>query len=136
MNQRKAEKLKHLVLFLSLAFTTGNLFCQTNAPVKKLLQGFDAASQSNIDVIASGHDDEVPCPPEYTNVISNTNLFTADEQKLLNDITLTYGDETSNSVPPGSVTARRAMLFMLPRWSVIRSREKLFESEWIIFQDR
>jgi hypothetical protein len=67
------------------------------------LQGFDAASLSNVEVIASGGNDEVPCPPEYTNVISNTNLFTADEQELLNYITQTYGDETSNSVPPGSV---------------------------------
>ena len=72
---------------------------------KKASPEFDAASQSNIDVIASGFGDGIPCPPEYTNVISNPNLFTPDEQKLLNYITLTYGDETSNSVPPGSVLA-------------------------------
>lgn len=96
-------KLQYLILILASSFAANNLFGQTNNSPKKLLQGFDAASQSNIDVIASGFGDEVPCPPEYTNVISNTNLFTPDEQKLLNDITLTYGDETSNSIPPGSV---------------------------------
>jgi len=86
-----------------LLIVTGNLWGQTNNPSKKLLQEIDAASQSTIDVSASGFGDEVPCPPEYTNVISNTNLVTEDEQKLLNDIMLTYSDETSNSVPPGSV---------------------------------
>jgi hypothetical protein len=89
--------------FLCLLLVTGNLFGQTNDSSKKLLQGFDAASQSNVEVIASGGNDEVPCPPEYTNVISNTNLFTAYEQKLLNDIASDYGNEVSNTVPPGSV---------------------------------
>ena len=70
-------KLELPVLSLCLLIVTGNLFGQTNNPSKKLLQGFDAASQSNIEVIANGtFENEVPCPPEYTNVISNTNLFT------------------------------------------------------------
>jgi hypothetical protein len=97
-------KLERLVLFLSVVFLTGNLFCQPNPSAKKLLPGFDAASQSNVEVIANGtFENEVPCPPEYTNVISNTNLFTPDEQRLLNDIVLNYGNEESNTVPPGSV---------------------------------
>ncbi|HUB87591.1 MAG TPA: hypothetical protein VMB22_06835 [Verrucomicrobiae bacterium] len=76
----------------------------TNEPAKKTISGFDAASQSNIDVIASGNmDDEVPCPPEYANVVSNTNLFTLDEQKLLNGIPSGYENVTTNSGPPGTV---------------------------------
>ena len=98
-------KLERLILSLCLLMVTDNLYGQTNHPPKKLLHGFDTASQRNIDVIASGGNDAVPCPPEYTNVISNTNLFTADEQILLNYITRTYGNETSNSVPPRSVMA-------------------------------
>jgi hypothetical protein len=43
------------------------------------------------------------CPPEYTNVLSNTNLFTPDEQKLLKAIPLLYGNITPTSGPPGSV---------------------------------
>jgi hypothetical protein len=93
-----------LVLFFSFILVTDNLLCQTNPPARKLLHGFDAASQINVEVVADGtFDGEVPCPPEYTNVISNTNLFTPDEQKLLNDIVLNYGNEESNTVPPGSV---------------------------------
>ena len=99
-------KFELLIFCLCLLIITGNLSGQTQSspPARKLLQGFDAASQSNIEVIADGtFDNEVPCPSENTNIISNTNLFTADEQKLLNDIRLTYGDETTNTVPPGGV---------------------------------
>lgn len=92
-----------LITGLALLLSASNLFGQTNHPPKKLLAGFDAASQSNIDIIASGFGDEVPCPSEYTNVISNTNLFTADEQKLLKEFPLKYGKTTTNSGPPGSV---------------------------------
>jgi hypothetical protein len=97
-------QIKRFILSgLCLAIVTGELLGQTNSPSRKLLFGFDAASQTDVDVIASGARDEVPCPPEYTNVLSNTNLFTRDEQKLLDEIALVYGNETSNSVPAGSV---------------------------------
>jgi hypothetical protein len=44
---------------------------------QKFIGSLNAASQSNLEVIASGDmDDKVRCPPEYTNVISDTNLFT------------------------------------------------------------
>jgi len=88
-------KLKRLILVLGLLIATCNLFGQTNNSPKKLLQGFDAASQSNVEVIASGNmDDAVPCPPEYTNVISNTNLFTPAEQQLLKDAQLYLTNNT------------------------------------------
>ena len=45
----------------------------------------------------------MPCPLEYTNIISNTNLFTPDEQKLLKEIPLIYSKVTTNSGPLGSV---------------------------------
>lgn len=77
-------KLERQILILGLMFVATGLFGQAVRPEKKVISSFDAASQSNVDVIASGNmDDAVPCPPEYTNVISNTNLFTLGEQKLL-----------------------------------------------------
>jgi hypothetical protein len=79
-------KLKQLILVLGLLIATNNLFAQTNHPAKKFIGSYDAASQSNVDVIASGNmNDAVPCPPEYTNVISNTNLFSPAEQQLLKE---------------------------------------------------
>jgi len=97
-------KLEHLIIILGLSFAGSDVFSQNTHPAKKVIRSFDAASQRNVDVIASGNmDDAVPCPPEYTNVISNTNLFTPDEQKTLNEILVDYCQVTTNSGPPGSV---------------------------------
>jgi hypothetical protein len=88
-------KLQYLILVLAFSFAANNLFGQTNHPAKKVIGSYDAASQSNVDVIASGNmDDAVPCPPEYTNVISNTNLFTPDEQQLLKEAQLYLTNNT------------------------------------------
>ena len=63
-----------------MLLSASNLLGQTNPPMQEYLPWFDAASQSNIEIIASGKVyDAMPCPPEYTNVISNTNLFTPKE---------------------------------------------------------
>lgn len=43
------------------------------------------------------------CPPEFTNVIANTNLFSSVEKKLLTEIPLVYASVTTNSGPPNSV---------------------------------
>jgi hypothetical protein len=92
-----------LFFCLNVLLFSQNLFGQTNFPARKFIQGLDTASQSNVEVMAGGGLDEVPCPPEYTNVISNTNLFTPEEQKLLEEIPLKYGRVTTNSGPTGSV---------------------------------
>jgi hypothetical protein len=97
-------KFSGLITGLALLFSASNLFGQTNHPAKKILVGFDIAGQSNLDVVAGVNGDKVPCPPEYTNVISNTNLFSPDEYKLLREIPLIYGKvATTNSAPLGSV---------------------------------
>ena len=48
----------------------------------------DAASQSNVVVTVSDWDHPGPCPLKYTNVLSNTNLFTPAEQELLRAVSL------------------------------------------------
>ena len=97
-------KPRYLILVLALSFAVNNLFGQTNHPTREYLPWFDAASQSNIEIIASDSiRNSVPCPPEFTNVISNTNLFTLDEQKLLKEIPLIFANVTTNSGPVGSV---------------------------------
>jgi hypothetical protein len=97
-------KISHLVLVSGLLFAAGNLFGQGSHPAKMTTLSLYAASHTNIDVIASGSwDEEAPCPPEYTNIISNTNLFTPEEQRFLNEIPVKYGNVTSNSGPAGSV---------------------------------
>jgi len=97
-------KLKYFIFIFCLSFATSNLFGQTNHSAKKTIGSLNAASQSNIDVIASGNmDDAVPCPSEYTNIISNTNLFTPDETKLLKEISFNL---STNSTQRGIVKVR------------------------------
>ncbi len=73
---------------------------QTNYPARKFIENLDSASQTNIEVFAGGMNDEQPCPPEYTNAISNTNLFSVEEQKFLEEIPTKFGRVTTNSGPP------------------------------------
>jgi len=63
-------------------------------------------SQSNIvvtvsELYSSGH----PCPIEFTNALSNTNLFTPKEQKIINELFNKYQNTTTNSGPAGTVLA-------------------------------
>jgi hypothetical protein len=99
-------KTINLIIFqfcLWSLLVTQSLNAQTNSIARKFIQGLDQTSQSNVEVYAGGGFDEVPCPAEYTNVISNTNLFTPEEQKFLREIPVIYGKVTTNSPPPGSV---------------------------------
>src|ERR1035437_9498622 len=97
-------KINHLILVAGLLLVAGNLFGPGSLSARETMLIHYGACRSNIDLIASGSfDDEVPCPPEYTNIISNTNLFTQEEQRLLNEIPVKYGNVTSNSGPAGSV---------------------------------
>ena len=103
-------------LILVLLLSTSNLFCQTNYLAKKITGGLDDPSQSNVEVLVSGMADARPCPPEYTNVISNTNLFTPDEQELLSKIPIEYGYVTTNSGPPGSILVSYETWPILTEW--------------------
>lgn len=93
-------------IFLGVYFlSVGNLIGQTNQIKYPIIETLDPESQSNIIVIRNEEWPRPPCPPEFTNLISNTNLFTPAEEKLLLEIPLKYKDVTTNSGPPGSVLA-------------------------------
>lgn len=78
---------------LSVSF----LFGQTNQPATRHIIGLDITSQRNIEVIANGvNGDLVPCPSEYTNIITNTNLFTLSEQQLLNEARLSVTNHSGS----------------------------------------
>ena len=90
------------MLILNLLLFTCNLLGQ-NKPnsddAMDLLQGmFEPDSRTNMTFVNYGL-----CPPQYTNVISNTNLFTPGDEKLFNEILVNYKNVTTNSGPPGSV---------------------------------
>jgi hypothetical protein len=62
----------------------------------------DQKSQSNVVVTVSDVDDPEPFPLKYTNVLSNTNLFTPAQQELLQAIPTKYRDVATNSGPLGT----------------------------------
>jgi len=76
---------------------------QTNQQGKLIIPFLDEASQSNVvvtvsDVLGNGQ----PCPVEYTNTLSNTNLFTAEERRLIREALVKYAEVTTNSGPHGT----------------------------------
>ncbi len=96
-------KLQYICLILNLLLSAYKLLGQTNSTRQPAIMFLDAASQSNIVVIVDGQEHSQPCPLKYTNLISNTNLFTPTELSMLKEIPLKYKNITTNSGPPGSV---------------------------------
>jgi hypothetical protein len=90
------------IIIFGLLLITDSLSGQTNPIIPEL----DAASQGKLIVIVANAHDKQPCPPDYTNLLSNTNLFTLDEQLLLNEIPMKYGNVTTDVGPLGSVLLR------------------------------
>jgi hypothetical protein len=99
-------KLRYFILGIGLFFSVGNLFSQTNRTGRLFIPFFDKESQSNVFVKVCNFGSGEPCPLKYTNTLSNTNLFTPEEQKLLNNVLAkykNYQELKTNSGPPGSV---------------------------------
>ena len=59
---------------------------------------FEPDSQTNLSIAVLAN-----CPPEFTNAVSNGNLFTLEEQNLLKDILTKYKNTTTNSGLPGAI---------------------------------
>jgi hypothetical protein len=59
-------------------------------------------SQSNI-IVTADPEHRISCPPEYANLLSNTNLFSAAEVQQLKAIPLKYKNITTNSGPAGTI---------------------------------
>src|SRR5208282_4493353 len=66
----------------------------------------DEKSQSNVLFTVCNLSSPIPCPVKYTNRLSNTNLFSLEEQKSLKTIPIKYRNVTTNTGPPGSVLTR------------------------------
>ena len=96
-------KLRFILLNLSLLISAGNLFSQTNQAGKLIIPFLDIESQSNINITASDiFGNGQSCPTVFTNALSNTNLFTREEQKLISNAFVIYTKVTTNSGPPGA----------------------------------
>jgi hypothetical protein len=93
-------ELRHLVLSLLISGTS--LFIQASHAEQLIFPFLTLESQSNI-IVTANFDHPKLCPPDYTNLISNTNFFSIAEQRNLKEAALKYKDVTTNSGPAGSV---------------------------------
>lgn len=109
LNQSKATinswdtRLKYLALASCLLFFILNLFSQTNQTSRLFFPFLDNESQGNIIVKVSDLGYGQPCPSEYTNTLSNPNLFTPEQQKTIKETFVKYKNVMTNSGPPGTV---------------------------------
>jgi hypothetical protein len=97
---------------------------------------FVGEGRTNIAIIV---DTPQPCPLEYTNIISNTNLFSSAEQMLLIELPTEYKNVTTNAPPKGSLFAgmdKTANSFFMEGFTIARfqytnseARVKVFFNE-------
>jgi len=95
-------KAKYFILSFCLLCCVYYLWAQANRSGRLFIPFLDPNSQSNVVVILNGSHPQ-PCPLEYTNIISNTNLFSPAEREMLTAIPIKYKNVTTNSGPMGSV---------------------------------
>ena len=95
-------KLQYLLPYVCCIWS-GILFGQTNQTGKMIIPFLDKESQSSVNVTVSDlFGKGLPCPTEYTNTLSNTNLFSFEEQKLIRQALTNYIAITPNSGPQGT----------------------------------
>jgi hypothetical protein len=97
-------KQQCVILYFGLLFSACNLLGQTNQPERLTIPFLAEDSQSNIIVTVSdlfGRGKQ--CPIKYTNVLSNTNLFTFEEQKTIGEAFVKYKNVATNFGPSGTV---------------------------------
>ena len=93
------------ILASTLLFLWGTLLGGQNQDSRLFIPFLNRDSQSNVIVTVCDFAIGQPCPGEFTNVLTNTNLFTPGEQTLIREIFEKYRDVTTNSGPPGTVLA-------------------------------
>lgn len=76
---------------------------QTNPAGRLFIPFLDKESQSNVTVAVCDFGHGQLCPLKYTNTLSNTNLFTLEEQKKIREVFVKYNNVTTNIGPPGAV---------------------------------
>jgi len=98
----KNMTLRYIVTSLCLLLCVEKLFGQASSSGRLVFPFLSIESQSNILVTADlSHPKN--CPAKYTNVLSNTNLFSLAERTLLDGISEKYKNVTTNSGPAGSI---------------------------------
>ena len=96
-------KIIRILIAILLLLSAGKLPAQFFHKKERLTFPYlSIESQSNIIITADFYHPK-DCPLKYTNLLSNTHLFSAGEQKLIRDVMVNYKYVSTNSGPPGSV---------------------------------
>lgn len=100
---RGSQFFRLAVFGFNLLLAAGKLFA-ADRPERLYIPFLEPASQSNVVVtVLSMSTKGDPCPAQFTNTLSNTNLFTLKEQKMIGDALVKYKNVSTNSGPPGTV---------------------------------
>lgn len=92
--------------FIFLAFMVPSAVCifgQSGQPERLYIPLINRESQSNVIVSVSDLGEGQPCPARYTNLLSNTNLFTSEQQEEIKTAFSKYRAVTANHGPAGTV---------------------------------
>jgi antitoxin component YwqK of YwqJK toxin-antitoxin module len=123
----KKYETKKIVLGLILFISAENILGQTNQEQRLIVPGLDPASQNNVVVTICDLNGRQPCLPKYANSLSNTNLFSLEEQKTIREVFEKYKNVTTNSCLPDTV------LVGLHKTNYVittMGRTKMFKSGW------
>ena len=118
-------RIRQFLAILSLLLINRAVFAQGLSNARLYIPFLDTVSQSNVAVTVSdffGNGER--CPTQYTNLLSNTNLFTEHDKELIHDVLLKYRNVSTNSGPPGS------KLIDLSKTNCIVPVVKLTNSYW------
>ena len=95
-------KIRCLIFCVNFIFLACVIHCEENKTERLIFPFLPLECQSNV-LVTVDLEHPKPCPPEYTNLLSNSNLFSLAEQEKLKVVALKYKNVTTNSGPYGSV---------------------------------
>lgn len=78
------------------------VFSNTNSDGRLLLSNFLPEIQKDVEVLANW-ENKIPCPVELTNLLSNTNLISPEEEQMFKGLVNKYKDLSFDTVPVGTV---------------------------------
>ena len=95
-------KIQHLIVCVNLLFFASKIHSEENRSERLKFPFLPLEYQSSAFVTADMEHPK-PCPSDYTNLLSNLNLFSLTEQEKMKKVALKYKSVTTNSGPYGSV---------------------------------
>jgi hypothetical protein len=94
--------IQYLIFCVSFLLLAGKIHSEENKAERLIFPFLPLERQSSV-LVTADLEHPKPCLPEYTNLLSNSNLFSLAEQEKLKAVALKYKNVTTNSGPYGTV---------------------------------